>query len=157
MPQPAASVKISSLLNRTNIVFIDSEISKGQAIEQLAVIVAADSGVPAAEIIEKISQRELGIATTLETGLSVPHARMPGLKGIRAAFALFPRGLKDSRRDAVVIRAMFLFISPSEPDFFNSHLKLLSVLSSTFQPLLVDSLLSLGHPDKIALALARLN
>ncbi len=94
--------------------------------------------------LQKILDREQGISTTLDTGLAVPHARMDNLSGIAAILALVPGGLPDPKQQDLSIRAMFLFFSPNQQEYFTQHLHLLRGVSSLFQPEFIDELQSVS-------------
>ena len=90
--------------------------------------------------LAKVLEREQGISTTLDTGLAVPHARMDNLESIAAILALLPAGLPDPKQPDLIIRAIFLFFSPNNPESFTQHLHLLRGVSSLFQPDFIDEL-----------------
>lgn len=105
------------------------------------------------DITDKVLERESGISTTLDTGLSIPHCRVDEIDGFRAALALIPGGLKDPGNPDLVIKAMFLFLSPSKPAFFQQHLQVLVELSETFQENFINKLLSAKTPGEVLLLL----
>lgn len=144
------SVKISSLLKPKRVVIVKDNIGKELLIERLVSLISR--GHPKLEkdfILEKIIQREQGISTTLDTGLSIPHARIDEITDFVVALALIPEGLSETSGQSATIKAMFLFLSPADAAFFQKHLKLLSALSSTFQPEFIDKLSHLKTPAQI--------
>jgi PTS system nitrogen regulatory IIA component len=148
--QTEPSVKISSLLNTKRILIVKKDISKNSLIENLVSLMVKDYPQIKKEVVlEKIIQREQGISTTLDTGLSIPHARIENIKDFLTALAVIPNGLADSAGQSSVIKAMFLFLSPSDSKFFQKHLKLLSVLSSMFKPEFIEKLNTLKTPKQI--------
>ncbi|HUT85413.1 MAG TPA: PTS sugar transporter subunit IIA [Elusimicrobiales bacterium] len=154
-PQSESSIKISDFLKTKRIVIVRSDTTKQKLIEKLTSLIAKDlSGLKKDFLLDKIVQRERGISTTLDTGLSIPHARIENINDFAVALALIPKGLKEGSSPSADITAMFLFLSPSDAKFFQKHLKLLSVLSSTFQPEFINKLNSLKTPKQVLDAIA---
>ena len=91
-------------------------------------------------------EREQGISTTLDTGLSLPHARMDGIDGILAGMSILKTPIPDPKQADLTIRVVFLFFSPNKPEAFPLHLQLLRGVSSLFQPALIDQLTSAAGP-----------
>ena len=88
----------------------------------------------------KVHEREKGIPTTLDTGLSLPHARIDGLNDFAAALALLPYGLNEQNDSANIIRLMFIFLSPNKKEFYPQHLQILRKAALLFQPDFIDAL-----------------
>ncbi len=89
----------------------------------------------------KIREREKGISTTLDTGLSLPHARIDGLNDFAAALALLPYGLNEKKESSSsIIRLMFIFLSPNKKEFYSRHLQILRKAALLFQPDFIDTL-----------------
>ena len=99
------------------------------------------------EVYKAVIKREQGISTTLDTGLSIPHARMEGLDSFKAAIAIIPEGIKDDF--GLQIKAMFLFVSPSGEQYFPEHLKLLAKLAENFTSAFIDELCKLSKAEDI--------
>ena len=91
--------------------------------------------------LDRLSDREKGISTTLDSGLSVPHARMDGLPGFAAALGLVPRAMPDPDSE-FPIRAVFVFFSPNRQDQFTAHLQLLRAAASLFSTDFIDLILA---------------
>ncbi len=93
------------------------------------------------EILQsKVHEREKGISTTLDTGLSLPHARIDGLNDFAAALALLPYGLDEQKKSSSIIRLMFIFLSPNKKEFYSQHLQILRKAALLFQPDFIDAL-----------------
>ena len=107
-----------------------------------------------AEVTAQVLEREKGISTTLDTGLAIPHARVEELDDFAAALAVLPSPVMDCQHNKP-IRAMFLFLSPAKPAFFQKHLQVLAALAETFQPDFIQELLALKDPQAVAERLAR--
>jgi PTS system nitrogen regulatory IIA component len=144
------SVRISYLLKPKRVIIVKNNIKKESLIGKLISLITKEhTELERDFILEKVLQREQGISTTLDTGLSIPHARIDEIEDFMVSLALSPDGLSEVSGQPASIKAMFLFLSPSDSKFFQKHLKLLSLLSSTFQPEFIEKLCSLKTPTRI--------
>ncbi|MDD4003678.1 MAG: PTS sugar transporter subunit IIA [Elusimicrobiaceae bacterium] len=149
------SVNIQNLLSVERVLIINKHTEKNELIEKLVRKIADDyPDLPADFLLEKILQREQGISTTMDTGLSIPHARVDGIDNFIVALAVAPEGIMDPATPGVPIKVVFLFLSPSDAAFFQKHLQLLSLLSAKFQPEFVERLVSLKTAAQIMHAVA---
>ena len=101
-----------------------------------------------AAFFQKVVEREQGISTTLDTGLSLPHARIEGIGEIAAILGVVRKGLPDPKQPELSIRAMFLFFSPNKPEMFTRHLHLLRSVSTLFQPAFIDELTAVASASE---------
>ncbi|MBI4423657.1 MAG: PTS sugar transporter subunit IIA [Elusimicrobia bacterium] len=143
-------VSVSKLLTAESILILPDAKDKNQLIETLVRRLCASSKLGDPEpLLKKVLEREQGISTTLDTGLSLPHARVENVAEISTIFGLLPTGIPDPKQPELVIRAMFLFFSPNRQDAFTRHLQLLRSVSSLFQPALIEKLAAAGSPEKV--------
>lgn len=151
------SVLLSQLLNEGLVMRLSEAKDKPQAVETLVRRLAEARGFKAEALLAKVMEREQGISTTLDTGLSLPHARIDGLKDFVAVLGLVPQGLGEPQQPDLVIKAMLVFFSPNSPDdkaVFQKHLLFLKHVSTLFQPAFIDQLAA--APDaKAVLALIK--
>lgn len=141
---------ISRLLKPGCVLFFKGKQEKSAVIESLVRCVAdLNSGFSVNTAIKKVMDREHGMSTVLDTGLSIPHARIEEIKDFSAALGLIPEGLQDPAQPGITVKAMFLFLSPDDPQFFKKHLQLLSALSALFQPALINRLVSLNGGQQV--------
>ncbi|MDP3542904.1 MAG: PTS sugar transporter subunit IIA [Elusimicrobiota bacterium] len=120
---------------------------KAAVLQSLAAAVCGKAGIADwAAFLAKVQEREQGISTTLDTGLSLPHARMDGIPGILAGMAVLKKPIPDPKQPDLSIRVMFLFFSPNKQEAFPMHLQLLRGVSSLFQPALIDQLTASSGP-----------
>jgi PTS system nitrogen regulatory IIA component len=157
-PQPAPAskgVKISPLLSEDVILFPRPGAEKAEVFELLVEAVCRKAGVadPAA-VLAKVLEREQGISTTLDTGLSLPHARLDDIDALWAGLAVLRAPLVDPQHPELPIRVVFLFFSPNKREAFPLHLQLLRGVSSLFQSALIEKLAASSGPAD-ALALVR--
>ena len=137
----AKGLKVSSILSSETIIFPAEGQDKAAVLQALAAAVCGKAGIADwATFLAKVQEREQGISTTLDTGLSLPHARMDGITGILAGMAILKKPIPDPKQTDLSIRVMFLFFSPNKQDAFPLHLQLLRGVSSLFQPALIDQL-----------------
>ena len=153
-PPAAKAVPISRFLSEDLIQVLPGAKDKNQVIDKLVnkLCKARGLGDPA-PLLRKVLEREQGISTTLDTGLSMPHARVD-IPEIAVILALLPNGIPDPKQPEMAIRAMFLFFSPNRQEAFTQHLHLLRSVASLFQPAFIDQLVAAGSPAK-ALELVR--
>jgi nitrogen PTS system EIIA component len=140
-------LKISALLGEDAVLFPPEGQDKIAVLHSLVETVCKRSGIADAKpFLAKVLEREAGISTTLDTGLSLPHARMDGIDGIKAGMAVLKRPVADPKQTELQIRVVFLFFSPNKQEAFPLHLQLLRGVSSLFQPALIDQLTAAKSP-----------
>lgn len=99
------------------------------------------------EVISSVLKREHGISTTLDSGLSIPHARINNIDTFHAAMAVLPNGIKDDY--GLEAKVLFLFLSPAAPNYFSAHLKLLAALAEKFNSSFIQDLLNTPKEEDI--------
>jgi|CXWL01.1.fsa_nt_gi PTS system nitrogen regulatory IIA component len=143
-------LKVSALLSAETILFPAEGKDKGSVLLDLAQIVCRKAGISDwASFLAKVQEREQGISTTLDTGLSLPHARMDGISAILAGMAILKKPIPDPKQPDLSIRVMFLFFSPNKQEAFAMHLQLLRGVASFFQPALIDQLTAASSPTAV--------
>ncbi len=134
-------INIGALLTPERIFVLEGNPAKAEVIKQLVQTVCAeDANLDAQDVLSQVLKREEGISTTLDTGLAIPHARLEELDGFKAALAILPQGIEDPAGPHLEIKAMFLFLSPAKPMFFQKHLQVLATLAELFQPEFITEL-----------------
>lgn len=146
-PVPAKVLRVTPYIQEQSIFISDSKREKNELLEVLVKQLCRKEGSPSAEaFLAKVLDRERGISTTLDTGLSLPHARIDKLDEIVAAMALIPHGIQDPHQPNLSIRVMFLFFSPNRQEFFPLHLQLLRSVSLLFQPSFIEQIARVSSP-----------
>ena len=135
-------------INSQQIYLINNPTTKQELVQYLVSNICKNTVLNQEEVYKAIIKREQGISTTLETGLSIPHARIEGLTFFRAVIAIIPQGVQDNYDKNIKI--MFLFVSPSGEQYFPEHLKLLAKLAETFTPDFIEELCNLKTVEEIA-------
>lgn len=134
-------LKVAPLLSEDVILFPPAGQDKNAVLSELVAAVARKEGLSdGAALLEKVQEREQGISTTLDTGLSLPHARVEGLERITAGMAVLKAPITDPKHPDLPIRAIFLFFSPNKREAFPLHLQLLRGVSSLFQAPMIEQL-----------------
>ncbi|MCX5794186.1 MAG: PTS sugar transporter subunit IIA [Elusimicrobia bacterium] len=143
------SIAISNILSEDVVIQAPAGVGKDGLIELLVGRLCDRKAIGSPQtLLAKVLEREQGISTTLDTGLSLPHARVDSITEIVAALALVPQGIADPKAGDLTIRLMFLFFSSSRPDILPLHLQLLRGVASLFQPQIIAELA--GAPDPAA-------
>ena len=154
-PRAPKGLKIAPLLSEDVILFPTAAEDKSFVLKALTAAICRKAGMSdPGRFLAKTEEREQGISTTLDTGLSLPHARMDGIDGILAGMAILKTPIPDPKQSDLSIRVVFLFFSPDRREAFPLHLQLLRGVSSLFQPALIDQLTAAAGPAE-ALALVR--
>ncbi|OGR44277.1 MAG: hypothetical protein A2X35_02290 [Elusimicrobia bacterium GWA2_61_42] len=150
MIRQSDGVSLSTIINPENVFFLEGKPSKEEAVLQLtekmlprvAAIISRKALFGRVAEVEKLNQ-------VLESGFYIPHAKFPELDGFHAVLGIIPEGFVDPAT-GLRVKALLLLLSPHRPDFFQRHLNVLSLLSQTFQPELIEKLAVLKDPAAAA-------
>lgn len=148
-PKGKSKTPISQLLSEDVILVAKAGQDKHCLLEGLVGALCAKNGFSnRSALLSKVVEREKSVSTTLDTGLSLPHARLDSISQIVAAMALVPQGIPDPQKNSadMIIRVMFLFFSPDKSEFIQPHLKMLREVSFFFQPELIEQLAQAPTP-----------
>lgn len=147
--------QLSSLIGADNIIIAPGDATKNGLIGLLVERVCASTPqLDAADILAQVLKREEGISTTLDTGLSIPHARLEEIDDFKAALAVIPGGITDPAHTDLSIKIMFLFLSPAKQTFFQKHLQVLATLAETFKADFIEDISGLPSAEDIAAAIS---
>lgn len=150
-----SKINLGGLISPARVLLADSCPDKKELILKLVQAVCRDyTQLDPADVTAQVLKREEGISTTLDTGLSIPHARLEELTDFAAAVAVLRQPLGDPSGSDLPIRVMFLFLSPAKPVFFQKHLQVLSALAEKFKPGFIEELAGLKTAQEIAARLA---
>ena len=142
-------VRVCEVLSAETVLLPFSGAEKAAMLEALVRRVCEKSGLSDfPSLMARVLERECGISTTLDTGLSLPHVRVEGLERIIGGLAVAPQGVADAGDPPIGIRVMFLFFSPDKAEFFPLHLQLLRGVASLFEPALIDAVAGAATPGE---------
>jgi PTS system fructose-specific IIC component len=149
-PAASAPVEIHHLLSSETITIFSTPMRKSELLQHLVDLVCAKHPeIPRKRAFQSVMEREKVTSTFMDTGVAVPHARLPELKGTPAALGVIPAGFVDAALTSP-IHYVFLFFSPEGE--FASHLQLLARASWLFQnPALRSGLLQAKTPADVLL------
>lgn len=147
--QPDA-VSLSALITPENVLFLEGKPSKEEAVRQLTekILPQVAGIIPRKALFDRVAEVEK-LNPVLESGFYIPHAKFPDLNNFHAVLGLLPGGFIDPAT-GINVKAVLLLLSPHKPAFFQRHLNMLSLLSQTFQPELIEKLAVLRDPSAAA-------
>ena len=150
------SVSIAGLLSDRLIRTGLRSTDKGALMRYLVEELCAVKSIPhSGLLLDNILKREQGINTTLDTGLSLPHARVDGLPDTAAILGLPAEPVLDPKFDQSPIRAMLLFFSPNRPEAYAQQLQLLRSIALLFDGNFLDRLLTSATPAEALILIRR--
>jgi len=121
-------MKITDILQETSVVGTLAGRSKADVIAELAGVLARDHGeIDRQRLIQALEDRERLNSTALGEGVAIPHGKLPGVKGVIAAFGRSPVGVDFSSLDGKPTHLFFLLVAPE--DSAGTHLKALARIS----------------------------
>ncbi|OGR62376.1 MAG: hypothetical protein A2X31_01545 [Elusimicrobia bacterium GWB2_63_22] len=146
MIRQSDGISLSAIITPENVVFIEGSPSKEEAVRLLTEKMLPQVGgiISRKALFDRVAEVEK-LNQVLESGFYIPHAKFPELDGFHAVLGILPEGFTDAVT-GLKVRALILLLSPHKPAFFQRHLNMLSLLSQTFQPELIDQLAALKDP-----------
>lgn len=138
-----APIRIGDYLTKKQILYFRAGQSKRQVFGSL--IAALDLTDPSAALKAILAREEAG-STVVAPGLALPHARISGIRRLKAAIAVCPSGISDHRTGALPLNVFVLFLGPAEN--MKEHLGFLAAVSALFQrPNVTEGLLKQASPE----------
>lgn len=102
--------------------------TKTEVLQELASHVAAHHpGIQAEHLVSVLLDRERLGTTAIGEGIAIPHGKLPGLKGVVAAFGRSLEGVECHSLDGAPTKIFFLLVAPEESA--GIHLKALARVS----------------------------
>ncbi len=146
MTRQSDGVSLSAVINPENIIFLDGKPSKEEVVRRLTEKILPQVGgrITCKALFDRVAEVEK-LNQVLESGFYIPHAKFPELDAFHAVLGILPEGFIDPAT-GLNVRAALLLLSPHKPVFFQRHLNMLSLLSQTFQPELIEKLAALKDP-----------
>ncbi len=85
---------------------------KKQALQEIAVRAAANTGLPEREIFETLLQRERLGSTGIGDGIAIPHGRLRSLDKLRGMFVRLEKPIDFDALDGQPVDIMFVLLAP---------------------------------------------
>jgi len=101
-----------------------------EAIEELTALACQNLPIDTEKATAMVWRRERLIATGLENGIAVPHARMPGLKSPVIVVGVSESGIDFNAQDGQPAKVIFLILTPEED--MQLHLEVLRDIAVHF-------------------------
>lgn len=105
--------------------------NKKAVFQQLAVVLARQTGLQTKDIVVSLNAREKLGSTGFGAGAAIPHGKIEGLERVVGAFARLSQPIDFGAVDGLPVDLIFLLLSP--PDAGADHLKALASVSRTFR------------------------
>ncbi|MEQ1578052.1 MAG: PTS sugar transporter subunit IIA [Hyphomicrobium sp.] len=122
--------------------------SKKQALEELAALAGAATGIDAREVFNALIHRERLGSTGLGRGIAIPHVKFASLKNILCIFARLETPIDFESPDGDPVDLLFLLLAPEHAS--GDHLKALARISRLVrEPVVLEQLRN--APDKAAI------
>jgi nitrogen PTS system EIIA component len=118
---------IGQLLKRDGVAVRISANSKRQALGALAEIASRSLGLPEAEIMDALLEREQQGSTGVGQGVAVPHARLKGLDRMAGVFVKLETPVPFDAVDDRPVDLLFALFAPRESGV--EHLRALAKVS----------------------------
>ncbi len=148
--EPARVTSIAEIL-RPDAVVLDPELTDRAELIDLLVRKALQGvpGVSTEAATESVWKREKAVPASVAGAVAVPHARVPGLKEARAAFARLKEGMEYQAPDGRPVRLVVLFLTPLEAAQ-GAQARLLRRVAGVLQSDYIrDRLLSATTPEEV--------
>ncbi|PIU17994.1 MAG: hypothetical protein COT18_11425 [Elusimicrobia bacterium CG08_land_8_20_14_0_20_59_10] len=148
-------VSLSTIISPENVLFLESGISTEEAVRRLAERILPQVGaiIPRKALFDRLAEVEK-LNQVLESGFYIPHAKFKELDNFKAVLGLSGEGITDPAT-GIKVKSALLLLSPHKPAFFQRHLNMLSLLSQTFQPALIEKLSALKEPSAVVSAIIK--
>jgi Kef-type K+ transport system membrane component KefB/mannitol/fructose-specific phosphotransferase system IIA component len=102
-----------------------------ESIRTLGKVVAEAAGLPAADVVNAVWEREKLSATGIGNWIATPHAHLPGLSRSWIAVGISDYGIDYDAPDGRNVRIIFLVVSPEENHA--AQLEILADIAKTFE------------------------
>ncbi len=132
-------VDLHDLLTPDGIIASLKATNKKDALQELAAIAAAKTGLDAREIFNTLLQREHLGSTGLGRGIAIPHVKLNALREIVCLFARLDVPIEYESHDGEPVDLVFMLLAPE--DASGDHLKALARISRLVrEPSILDDL-----------------
>lgn len=101
--------------------------NKKQVFQLLSEIASQAYGVPATEVVERLTERERLGSTGFGGGIAIPHAKLDTIDAVRGTVLLLAEPVAFDAVDDMPVDVIFMLLSPA--DSGAEHLKMLARVS----------------------------
>lgn len=142
-------MKITSILNKENIVFELKATTKAEVIDELITALSDNKQVKDInKLREAILEREEVLSTGIGKGLAIPHCRTEAVNGIVIVFGKTKVPIDFEALDQKPV--LFVFLIASNENMNREHLKLLKQISTlTYNDELLSKIVKAKDSDEI--------
>ncbi len=135
---------------RVDDIEVDADVAdKDRLLERVAFLLARQSGLSEADILQSLQVREQLGSTALGHGVALPHARMPQCRAAAAAFVRTKVPIPFGAPDRVPVSKFLGLIVPNVGA--DRHLRVLATAASMFgDPAFRDAVDASPEPRRIA-------
>jgi len=120
-------MQITDLLTTGSVIPVLHATSKKQALQELAHLAAARTGLTERAIFDVLLERERLGTTGVGRGIAIPHGKLPGLDRIHGLFARLEQRIDYDAIDGEKVDLVFLLLAPEGAGA--DHLKALARVS----------------------------
>jgi PTS system nitrogen regulatory IIA component len=139
---------VADILSEDSVLVCDQVKHKAQLLEMLADHAARSTHQDARTIYETLAARESLGSTGLGNGIAIPHGKLPGLKGVTAAFVRLVEPVEFDSVDDQPVDLAFMLLAPTGAGA--DHLKALARVARLLRTeQLVDQLRSITDPRQL--------
>ena len=124
-------MQISNILSQGAVRVIGSASSKKRLFQEIADVAQSAYGLPTAETVEALLDRESLGPTGVGHGVALPHARLNGLDKVRGVYIALEKPLDFGAVDRQPVDVVFALFAPEEAGV--EHLKALALVSRTLR------------------------
>ncbi|WP_433990117.1 Nitrogen regulatory protein (plasmid) [Pseudoseohaeicola sp. NH-UV-7] len=137
-------MEMSKILAPQAVKVVASTSSKKRLLHDLSDLAFVAYGLPAAETVEALMERETLGPTGVGNGVALPHARLPGVESVVGAFILLEKPIDFNSIDRQPVDLAFALFAPEDAGV--EHLKALALVSRTLRDASVCAKLR-ANPD----------
>ncbi len=120
-------MNLGDLLAKNGIVPALKAADKKQALQELAALASASTGVNAHDVFNALLQRERLSSTSLGRGIAIPHVKLAGVTAMTCIFARLEHAIPFDSHDGEPVDVLFFLLAPE--DAGGDHLKALARIS----------------------------
>jgi nitrogen PTS system EIIA component len=124
-------MQLGQILRSSAVKTIASCTSKKRLFHDIGEMADSIYGLPAAQVIDALMERENLGPTGVGQGVALPHARLAGVDGVKGVFLRLEKPLNFDSVDRQPVDLVFALIAPETAGV--DHLKALALVSRTLR------------------------